>query len=218
MTRFGFSSYLRLICSKDVFQRAVLKERLSKKKKKSQDYHWHLKRRVQRLTNGEPIDVVLDSVSEIGIEKKRKSVKKGLKQFVAWRTKFYGAISAAPTATYSSPNGVFALVYEPHFCIDIDGVKTAVHLWNTGEPDLMSHMVYGALEVLPALYFDVSDAPKDFAVLSLLDKSFYRLSEAPKVIGFGDQIALFVEARIAKVLEEMLPPKADEAEPGIEAA
>jgi hypothetical protein len=203
MTRFGFSAYLKVICANDVFQRATLKERLGKKKKSGQDYHWHLKNRVQRLVNGEPIDSVLDSVSEISIEKKRKSVKKGLKQFAAWRSSFPGKISAGHSVTYTSPNNAFVVVYEPHFCIDIDGVRTAVHLWNTEEPDLIAHMVFGALEVLPALYAESPDVPQDFAILSLRNKSFYRLSEAPKVTGFGDQIALFVEAKIAKVMAEM---------------
>ncbi|WP_246730652.1 hypothetical protein [Rhizobium leguminosarum] len=108
----------------------------------------------------------------------RASAKRGLQRFFTWREDNPGLLEAYPALTFLSPKGFFKVIFQPDFLSELDGRRTAVHVWNT-QQELSSNLVLAALCAV-AIRFPPQHRPDDFAALSLQDGRFYRWSDATR--------------------------------------
>lgn len=215
MPTFGFSAFLKLLSMNDRPQRTAIRTRLLPSEG-GYDYHRSLRARCNRyLVDGEPMVDVLRSCSDITTAHEERSARAGLENLREWREANPGPTLAFPPKILVSPNDVFRVHFTPDFGVTLDGLTTAVHIWNTARPPLIPRMVYGALSLFPALY-DGDNAPDDLAVLSLREPRLYRLSEATDHSVLGARLVTQIERIISEISEELelpVPPRDDRHPP-----
>ncbi|MBB2753303.1 UNVERIFIED_ORG: hypothetical protein GGI57_004013 [Rhizobium aethiopicum] len=175
---FGFSFLLRLVCLSPKPQKRAVRER-HKPSKSGFDYHRSLRLRIQQITfEGLSDAQVLASTDQITKAPERASAKRGLERFFKWREDNPGALATCPALTFLSPRGFFKVTFQPDFLLELDGRRTAIHVWNT-QQKLSGNLVLAVLWAV-ASRFPPQNRPDDFAVLSLQDGRFYRWSNATK--------------------------------------
>lgn len=188
MPTIGFSAYLKLISLSQRPLDTAIRGRVSPKGG-GYDFHRSMKRAAHRLlAEGVPLDEVLASLARIKRPSERMSSIAALTRLAEWRSEYAGELLTYEPATYSHSSGLFKVAFTPDFGVRLGRIGTAVHIWNTSKPALTSRMVYAALSLFPELY-DASGAPDDFALLSLREPHFYRLSEAGRYAGLGESVA-----------------------------
>lgn len=174
---FGFSAFLRLICLNEKPQKTAIRNRHSQNKSGGYDFHKSLRNNVRKLATGtSSIEEVLDSVSAILQKAERESAEAGIKRFIEWMNANPGEVSFCDPLTFTSPASLFRITFQADFVIDINGRKTAVHIWNT-KLKLSKNIVMAALTLVAANWKIAPDSPNDFAVLSLRDGEMYRWSD-----------------------------------------
>ncbi len=210
MPTFGFSAFLKLICSNERPGRSQLHTRLSPSTG-GYDYHRSLRLRAHRyMVGGEPMEDMVASTADIKKASEQLSARVGLARLEQWRREHPGAIVPFPPATYESPAGLFKVVFTPDFGVRLGRDAVAVHLWNTGKPVLAPRMVYAALSLIAPVYDETDSPPDDIAVLSLREPHHYRLSEAGRFAGLGAGLTARIEDMLRDVRDELgLPPSED---------
>lgn len=129
--KFGFSAFLKLINSNPKPQKRLVRDRF-RPSTGGYDFHKSLRQRVQRIAfENLSFRDALASTAEIGKAAERESAIKGLRQFSEWRDKNLGDLSACDSFLFESPKGFFKVEFTPNFLIELNGRRTAVHLWNT---------------------------------------------------------------------------------------
>lgn len=207
MPTFGFSAYLRLISLSPKRQRYEIKSRLSPSEG-GYDFHRSLKLRAHHFLVDEiPLVDVISSTEAIGRAQEKKSAKEGLIRLGNWREENTGNILAYQPALYESPSGIFKVNYTPNFGIETPEGGTAVHIWNTGTPDLAPRSVYAALSLFPDIYDDHENIPNHLALLSLRNSQLYCLSEASDHSAIGLNLVGNLEEVFRDVREELGLPK-----------
>lgn len=199
---FGFSAFLKLISSGQRPQRTIVRQRL-RDQSDGYDFHRSLKLRARRyLIENEPLEDVLATVAEIPRLPERSSARSGLERLGLWRARNPGVVVDVGAALYESPGKTFKVNYTPNFGIEIAGRSVAVHIWNTGKPDLDKRMMFAALSLFKPIYAMADDGPDDLSVLSLRDPNaqLFRLSEVEDHTEAGLRLArrlddLFEEVR-----------------------
>lgn len=188
MPTIGFSAYLKLISLNQRPRDTAIRGRVSPKGG-GYDFHRSMKRAAQRLlAEGSHLEEVLASLADIKRSSERLSAIQALTRLAGWRAGNPGELLNYGPATYSHGSGLFKVAFTPDFGVKLGHVRTAVHIWNTGKPALTTRTVYAALSLFPGLY-EGSDAPDDFALLSLREPQIYRLSEAGRYAGLGESVA-----------------------------
>lgn len=216
MPTFGFSAFLKLLSLNDRPQRSELRKRLVPSSG-GYDFHRSFRLHANRLLmGGETLADLLRSAENIRKPEERRSVRAALENLRDWVSERPGQIFAYPAVTFESPAGSFKVSFRPDFGLEIDGLRTAVHVWNTKRPDLSSRMVYAALSLLPPLYGSDAEAPDDFAVLSLREPRLYRLSDVEDQSLLAAHQVRAIERGLEAVREELrLPPTTPEERPNL---
>lgn len=210
MSTFGFSAFLKLLSLNAKPQRWQVNSRLSGGSGGGYDFHRSLRLRVHRyLVEGESIDDLVASASEITREAEQRSVKAGLERLEKWRGEHPGEVIHFEPALYSAPTGLFKVSFIPDFGVEIDGRATAIHVWNTAAPDLVDRMVYAALSLLPIAYAADKGAPADYGVLSLQTGRLYRLSDVGDYSLIGERVVASLEEVFRDVLEKLKLPRSE---------
>jgi hypothetical protein len=177
---FGFSAFLKLICSNERPQRSAVRERHKPKKGSGYDYHRSLRTGIHKLASGSAnARDVLSALSDIKKPAERRSAKRGVVRFLKWLKENPGKITFCSPVTFHSPAGLFQVRYEADFVLEINGRRTAIHIWNTQKPQLSKNQVMAALTLVQRNVVKESDTADDFAVLSLQDRQFFRWSDDP---------------------------------------
>lgn len=128
--KFGFSAFMKLLNANPKPQRRLVRDRYQPSKG-GYDYHKSLKSRVQQIALGElSFQQVLDSTAQITKLSERESARRGLKRFVEWRKQNSGLLESTAGLLFSSPKGLYKVEFTPNFLLEMDGRRTAVHLWN----------------------------------------------------------------------------------------
>lgn len=175
---FGFSAFLKLISLNSRPQTTEVRKRSAPSRSDGYDFHRSLRRLSRRhIVDGESLAGLLKEVGQIAREPERRSAKAGLERLSLWRALNPGRVLSFGPALYESPAKNFKVQYLPDFGIELDGQKVAVHIWNTGKPDLDERMTYAALSLFPSIYAAGEERPDDLAVLSLPQSRLYRLGE-----------------------------------------
>lgn len=188
MPNIGFSAYLKLISMNERPRDTAIRGRVSPKGG-GYDFHRSMKRAAQRLlVEGAPLDDVLATLAAIKRPSERLSATQALTRLAAWRAENPGELLTYKPATYAHASGMFKVAFTPDFGVRLGRAGIAVHIWNTQKPKLTPRTVYAALSLFPDLYEDGS-TPDDFALLSLREPQFFRLSEAGRYAGLGESMA-----------------------------
>lgn len=203
MPNFGFSAFLKLVCSNPKPQARQVSQRLTPSTG-GYDYHRSLKQRVQKyLLSGDDFRSVLASTKEIIQAPERNSAIAGLNKLHEWRSKNPGVISVGEPRSYQSPSGEFSVIYTPSFIISQDGRTTAFHIWNNMSPALTKTPVYGALSLFQSKETNELREAIDLGVLSLRDLNEYKLSDVPDHVEIGDQMARGIDRLFLKTRSEL---------------
>lgn len=207
MPTFGLSAFLKLICLNERPGRTQMRARLSPSTG-GYDFHRSLRLRAHRyLVDGEAMEDIVASISEIARAPEQASARIGLQRLEEWRRARPGAIVPFAPVTYESPSGLFKVTFTADFGVRIGRDAVAVHLWNTATPELSPRMVYAALSLFASVYAATDNPPDDIAVLSLREPRLYRLSEAGRYAGLGASLADRIEEMLRDVSQELgLPP------------
>lgn len=185
--KFGFSAFLKLINSNPKPQKRLVRDRFSPSGG-GYDYHKSLRRRVQRIAfENLSMHEAMASTAQIGPKAERESARRGLLQFAEWRQANPGDLSPCDSFIFSSPKGQFKVEFTRNFLIELNGRRTAIHLYNT-RVKLSAGLVNASL-CMVANRHPVERRPDDFAVLSLQDGRLYRWSDATKeTAAFGEKL------------------------------
>lgn len=205
MPTFGFSAFLKLVSLNSRPQLTEIRNR-SNPSVGGYDFHKSLRRLGHQLiADGEPLADLLQEAHGIARAPERKSAKAGLKRIHDWLASNPGKVLQFESVEYESPAKNFKVKYEPDFGIELNRSAVAVHIWNTGKPELDERMTYAALSWLPPLYAAVNSKPDDVAVLSLPENRLYRLSE----VGDFTEVALRLVGRLDNLFENVRsePPR-----------
>jgi hypothetical protein len=205
MPSFGFSAYLKLVCSNDRPQFSQVKKRLAPSEG-GYDFHRSLRLLArQMLIDGLSLASAVEAADAIPKDSERNSAKSGLATLYRWARFSRPQFFEVQLSTYESPGRRFRVSFEPDFGTLIAGRRTAVHLWNTKEPLLQRHQVLGALAIASQGYRQSGDV-SDVAVLSLRDSTLYSLSDATdqrEVLQFGTAVAAAIDRLFERGAREL---------------
>ncbi|PTM99043.1 hypothetical protein [Mycoplana dimorpha] len=207
--KFGFSAFLKLINSNPKPQKRLVRDRF-RPSTGGYDFHKSLRQRVQKIAfENLGFLEALTSATEISKKAERDSAIRGLRQFFVWRQKNVGDLSACESFLFSSPKSLFKVEFTPTFLIELNGRRTAVHLWNTRQT-LSAGLVNASL-CMVANRHPLEARPDDFAVLSLQDGRLFRWSDANKETAeFGEKLLEVLDLEFASArLEFGLPTVAE---------
>ncbi|GLR49452.1 hypothetical protein KYK30_03245 [Shinella yambaruensis] len=209
--KFGFSAFLKLINSNPKPQKRLVRDRF-RPSTGGYDFHKSLRQRVQRIAfENLGLQEALASTTEIGKKAERESAIRGLRQFFEWRQRNLGDLSACESFLFSSPKGLFKGEFTPNFLIELNGRRTAVHLWNTRQA-LSARLVNASL-CMVANRHPLEGRPDDFAVLSLQDGRLFRWSDANKeTAAFGEKLLEVLDLEFANARLEFGLPGAVEGD------
>ncbi|HEV7437976.1 MAG TPA: hypothetical protein VGO22_24430 [Pseudorhizobium sp.] len=178
---FGFSAFLKVVCSNPRPQKYAVRERHKPAKAGGYDYHRSLRRGIHGLTSGNATFAqVLSDVAAIKKPSERRSAKRGIVRFLRWLNAHPGKVTFCEPIVFESPSGLFRVKFEADCVIEFNGRRTALHIWNTRKPKLSKNHVAALLTLVQRNVDKDSDAVDDFAVLSLQDNQLYCWSEDPK--------------------------------------
>lgn len=209
--KFGFSAFLKLINANPKPQKRLVRDRF-RPSTGGYDFHKSLRLRVQRIAfENLSFQEALASTAEIEKRAERESAIRGLRQFFDWGQKNLGDLSACESFLFSSPKGFFKVEFTPNFLIELNGRRTAVHLWNTRQA-LSAGLVNASL-CMVANRHPVDGRPDDFAVLSLQDGRLFKWSDATKEsAAFGERLLEVLDLDFANARLEFGLPGAVEGD------
>jgi hypothetical protein len=134
---FGFSAFLKVICSNEKPQKTAVRERHKPEKKRGYDYHRSLRKAIQKIASGKHnVRDVLSALSAIKKTSERRSAKRGVIRFLRWLNANPGQITFCEPILIDSPSGLFRIRFEADCVVAINGRRVAIHLWNTQKPKL----------------------------------------------------------------------------------
>lgn len=207
MPTFGLSAFLKLICLNERPGRTQMRARLTPSAGGGYDFHRSLRLRAHRyLVDGEPMEDIMASVTQIARAPEQASARLGLHRLEEWRLANPGAIIPYTPVTYESPSQLFKVTFTADFGVRIGSDGVAVHLWNTAFPSLSPRMVYAALSLFERPYSAAHNPPDDLAVLSLREPRLYRLSDAGRFAGLGASLAARIEDMMRDISDELELP------------
>ncbi|MBB4190054.1 hypothetical protein GGE45_002537 [Rhizobium aethiopicum] len=207
--KFGFSAFLKLLNTNPKPQTRLVRERY-RPSGGGYDYHKSLRTRVQQVAFGELTpQQALDSTALITKHSERESARRGLKRFFEWQQQNPGTLETTDGLLFTSPKGLYKVEFTANFLLELDGRRTAVHLWNTQHP-LSGQLVRAALCTV-ATRFPEHDRPDDIAVLSLQDGSIYKWSESDRQIALlGERLLEFLDNQFEVARTELGLPASPE--------
>jgi len=178
---FGFSAFLRIICSNEKPKRRAIVDRHRPSKEGGYDYHRNLRNSIKKLAVGShDLKEILAEVAKITKSSERRSTKRGVVSFLRWIKVNGGSISFCDPVFIDSPSGLFKIRFDANCVVEINGRRTAIHVWNTQKPKLSRKEVLAALALVRRNVVTKVDTADDFAVLSLQDGNLYKWSDSPK--------------------------------------
>lgn len=189
---FGFSAFLRVICLNEKPQKTAIFNRHSPAEDGGYDYHRKLKSSIQSLASGSrSLREVLKEIALIKSPSERRSTKQGVVKFLRWLSRNGSTVTFCEPIVFDSPLGLFKVRFEANCVVEINGRRTALHVWNTQQPKLREREVIAALKMVQRVTSREADLVDDFAVLSLRDGHLYKWSDNPSAYKkFADSILI----------------------------
>jgi hypothetical protein len=201
---FGFSAFLKVLSLNDKPQRSAIKKRLGPSSSNGYDFHKSMRQHAHRfLVDGEAMPDVITSAGTIVQLPERLSATLALQRLELWRIATPGAILQFSPVVFESPRHLFRVKFEPDFGLRIGGKNTAIHLWNTKQPNLSPGATYAALWLAAQAFRDQEHAPDDVGVLSIREPpTLYLLSQ----VRDASAVAASIVERMEETIQETPPP------------
>lgn len=198
MTIFGTSAYLKLLALNPQPRDTELRKRIWPTGGNGYDFHRAMRRISTEFASG-AIDWTSTKARLKAIKKpeERKSAISASFALVRWVKSRPIRLIDGAERTVSSPNDTFAVRFTPDFEIDLDGVATQVHIWNTKKPTIRIREAIGTLGL-----FVSKDKPRSIAILSLRTGELFLPVNYGSARELGQLLALDIERRFARLVEE----------------
>jgi len=176
---FGFSAFLRLLDAKENPQRAAIQKRY-RPSKGGHNFHRSFHVSVRKILTGEASFVeVFRATRNIKKLPERRYTKFGIVRFLRWYLALKSKATLIAPLKVNSPKSLFRVKFQADCVVDLDGRRTAIHLWNSKKKINEAHAL-AALTLVASNFPPTKDRPDDFAVLSLQDGSLYKWSSATR--------------------------------------
>ena len=197
MTTFGTSAYLKLLALNPKPRDTEIRKRLGTQKG-GYDFHKAMRRIVTEYASAtvdwNTTETRLKAISKLP---ERKSAISAAATLMSW-------INGRPIRLLkdlkqhaASPNGIYSVNFSPDFEIQLDGIATKIHLWNTIRPPIKLREAIGTLGL-----FVPDDAPKSIGILSLRTGELFIPSDVQSARDLARMLALDIERRFLRVTEE----------------
>ena len=209
--KFGFSAYLKLINANPRPQRSIIRDRY-RPSKGGYDFHKSLRQRIQQIAfDGLSLEAALASTQAITKSSEKASAVRALERSATWKEANPGALQQCDSLLFSSPGGLFKVEFTPNFLLEINGRRTAVHIWNT-QHTLSGNLTRAALCAV-ASRFPTENRPDDFAVLSLQNSSIFLWSEADRSTSLlGERLLGLLDLEFANARVDLGLPSISEGD------
>ncbi|WP_288429866.1 hypothetical protein [uncultured Agrobacterium sp.] len=179
VTTFGFSAFLRLLDANERPQKTSIKQR-HVPSDGGHDFHRSFHTSIRRMLTGKStFKEEIKAAQNIKQAPERRSAKIGIVRFLRWYLALSTKGAIYPAVTLTSPQGFFRVKFDPDCIVNLNGRRTAVHVWNSNEK-INSDYALAALSLVAAKFPLTLDRPDDFAVLSLKSGDIYKWSDANK--------------------------------------
>lgn len=196
-------------------RRTEMRNRLRPSSGTGYDFHRQFRLLAHRyLVGGEALEQLLAEAQGWGNAAEGRAAREALEFLEEWRGRAPGVMFNFEPRVWENPSGAFTVKYTPDFGIEIDGVRVAIHIWKTQHPPLDVRMTYAALSLFGDLYSDDQAGPQDVAVLSVIDRRLYRLSDVPDQSVLAERIMTAIENLIDELRDEAPPPPPPGDQPG----
>ncbi len=174
----GFSALLRLLDANEKPQRNAIKNRYVSRD--ARDFHRSFHLSIKNLLTGiSTFRQAIRSAQRIKKQSERQHTKSGIVRFLRWYISLGTRGTAYPSIILPSPMGLFQVKFDPDCIIDLNGRRTAIHIWNSSKK-INPDQALAALSLVAAKFPLTFDRPDDFAVLSLQSGDIYKWSDANK--------------------------------------
>ncbi len=175
--RIGFSAFLKIVCANERPQRRLIKQRLTPSDD-GYDFHKSLRHLIRKVVDGRfAIIEAIAATKSIKRQPERNSAYNGLIKFGDWlRDNQSPVYPSNEKVVISTADEQFQVIFAADFVTDIEGRRTAVHVWNTKEK-LSRQIVVAALTLVAQNWPESRDRPEDIAVLCLKTGTYYKWSE-----------------------------------------
>lgn len=198
MTTFGTSAYLKLLALNPLPRDTEIRNRLWTTREGGYDFHKSMRRIAPEFAAGS-VDwpTTRTRLKAIKQAPERKSATAAVFALARWVSGRQIRILADAGPRISSPNDVFSVRFSPDFKIDLDGVRTHVHIWNTAWPALRLREALGALGL-----FVPERSPRSVAVLSLRTGELFSPTDYDSASNLARLLALDIEKRFTRIASE----------------
>ena len=197
MTTFGTSAYLKLLALNPQPRDTEIRKRFAST---GNGYDFHKAMRhistdyASRSIDWRTAEARLKAIKQLPERNSATSATNALANWVGGRRirPIKGLEISSP-----SPNDVFKVRFSPDFEIDIDGVTTQVHIWNTAKPALKLREAIGTLGL-----FLSGRSPRTIGVLSLRSGELFVPTDGKSASELARLLAIDVEKRFTRIQAE----------------
>ncbi|MBO6725107.1 MAG: hypothetical protein JJ911_05530 [Rhizobiaceae bacterium] len=198
MTTFGTSAYLKLLALNPQPRDTEIRNRIWSTRGNPYDFHKAMRRTATAFAAG--IDDWPSTRAKL------KSIRKPAERISAtaavfalkrWVNDRPIRLLRGNERKIASPNEIFSVKFSPDFEIDLDGVLTQVHIWNTKKPTLRLREAIGMLGL-----FCASETPSSIAVVSLRTSELFLPTNYESARDLARILAIDVERRFTRIAEE----------------
>lgn len=197
MPTFGTSAYLRLLALNPQPRDTELRKRIRSTGSSGYDFHRAMRRIATEFAAGihdwNTTKPRLKAITKPAERKSATSATFALTRWLAGRP-----IRLCQTEqTVQSPNDVFSIKFSPDFEMDINGIPTQVHIWNTMKPPIRLREAIGTLGL-----FVPESSPQSVAILSLRSSELFVPTNYESARELARRLAQDVERRYSRISSE----------------
>ena len=194
---FGTSAYLKLLGHNPKSRDTEIRKRLSPSKG-GYDYHKAMRKIVTEHASGAAnYEVTQRRLDSINSASERNSAKTAIRTFMEWLGDREVRLTDSSGEVKSSPNEVFSVRFTPDFEMDLDGLTTHIHIWNTIRPAIRIREAIGTLGL-----FVSDDHPRSIGILSLRSGELFLPADATSSRELARLMALDIEKRFIRAIED----------------
>lgn len=194
MINFGTSAYMKTLALNPRPRDSSLRKRIAPSES-GYDFHKAMRRIAGQYFTGK-LDVPALQIELLKIRRpvERAAATEAINQLDRWLAGRKIDLAIGVDQKYTSENGMFSVKFTPDFAIEIAGLPTYVHLWNTKSADLTSREAIGTLGL-----FERNSSAENLGVLCLRTRHLYLLGEATRASELARILARDVEKRLLKL-------------------
>lgn len=198
MTTFGTSAYLKLLGLNPKPRDTELRDRISSTGGGGYDFHKAMRRIASEFASDKADWATTKArLKTIKRRPERQSATAAAFAFKRWVNGRSIRLLTNSDQKISSPNDVFSIKFSPDFEIELDGVPTRIHIWNTKRPHIRIREAIGTLG-----HFVIEDKPSSIGVLSLRTGELFLPTNFSSSRELARILAIDIEKRFRRIFDE----------------